>query len=77
MMSRIQSVVTELEVWNEERGLKFSATKPVVIIFTKSRLKTEDYPNILLVSNKPVELGAVAYLLGNTSSHTITEVKQC
>ena len=55
MMSRIQKVVTELEIWGEEHGLKFNATKTVVIIFTKGRLKPKDYPNRLLVGDKPVE----------------------
>ena len=66
MMSRIQKVVTELEDWGEEHGLKFYATKTVVIIFTKSRLKTKDYPNRLLVSNKPVEFSNSVKYLGVT-----------
>ena len=66
MMSRIQKVVTELEVWGEERWLKFNATKTVVIIFTKCRLKTKDYPNRLLVSNKPVEFSNSVKYFGVT-----------
>ena len=36
MMSIIQKVVDKLEEWGEQRGLKFNATKTVVLIFTKS-----------------------------------------
>ena len=42
MISRIQKVVTSLETWGEERGLKFHATKTVVVIFTKCRIKNAD-----------------------------------
>ena len=66
MMSRIQKVVAELEKWGEERGLKFNASKTVVIVFTKSRLKTQDYPNKLLVGNKPVEFSNSVKYLGVT-----------
>ena len=38
-MSRVQKSVTKLEEWGKERGLKFNASKTVVVIFTKSRLK--------------------------------------
>ena len=40
MMSRVQKVVTNLEDWVEERGLKFNASKTVVVIFTKARFVT-------------------------------------
>ena len=54
MMSRMQKVVTNLEEWGKERGLKFNASKTVVVIFTKARLKESEYPNKLLVSGEPV-----------------------
>ena len=75
MMSRIQKVVTELENWGEKRGLKFNASKTVVIIFTKSRIKAHDYPNRLLVGNNPVEFSNSVKYLGVTfdSKHLWTE----
>ena len=42
-MSRLQKFATKLEEWGEKRGLKFNASKTVVIIFTKSRLKNSNF----------------------------------
>ena len=84
MMSRIQKVVTALETWGEKRGLKFNATKTVVIIFTKSRLKEKDYPNKLLVSNKQVEFSNNVKYLGVIfdskllwNEHFNSQIKKC
>ena len=62
MMSRIQN----LEEWGKERGLKCNASKTVVVIFTKARLKESEYPNKLLVSCEPVEFSNQARYLGVT-----------
>ena len=84
MMSRIQKVVNELETWGEERGLRFNASKTVVILFTKSRLKTKDYPNRLLVGNEPVEYSNSVKYLGVTfdskllwTEHFNTQLAKC
>ena len=83
-MSRIQKVVTNLEEWGEERGLKFNASKTVVVIFTKSRLKESEYPNKLLVSGEPVEFSSQARYLGVTldskllwTEHFNNQVTKC
>ena len=57
-------MVTNLEEWGEDRGLKFNASKTVVVIFTKARLKESEYPNKLLVSGEPVEFSNQARYLG-------------
>ena len=84
MMSRIQKVVIDLEEWGEKRGLKFNAAKTVIVIFTKSRLKEKDYPNKLLVREKPVDFSSTAKYLGVTldskllwAEHFNTQIKKC
>ena len=72
MMSRLQKVVTHLEDWGKERGLKFNATKTEVVIFTKSRLKPENMPNKLLVSGKSVEFNITVKYLGVTFDSSFT-----
>ena len=84
MMSRIQKVVTNLEEWGEERGLKFNASKTIVAIFTKAILKEREYPNKLLVSGEPVEFSNQARYLGVTldskflwTEHFNNQINKC
>ena len=84
MMSRLQKVVTKLEDWGTEAGLKFNASKTEVIIFTKSRLKHSDYPNKLEVGGKRVNFGTSVKYLGVTLDHKLTwnehfnnQIKKC
>ena len=84
MMRRIQKVVTDLEEWGQERGLKFNATKTVVIMFTKARLKEMEYPNRLIVSGEPVQFSNSVKYLGVIfdskllwTEHFTNQLKKC
>ena len=65
-MSRLQKSVTKLEEWGTDRGLKFNASKTVVVIFTKSRLKSSQLPNKLKVGGIDVDFSDTAKYLGVT-----------
>ena len=61
-----------------------NASKTVVIIFTKNRIKAQDYPNRLLVGNKPVEFSNSVKYLGITfdskllwTEHFNSQLKKC
>ena len=83
-MSRLQKAVTKLEEWGLERGLKFNASKTVVVIFTKSRLEMSKLPNKLQVSGTDVEFSDSAKYLGVTldckltwSTHFNNQLNKC
>lgn len=62
-MSKIQKVCTELENWGRIQGLTFNALKTEVIIFTRARLKSSDYPNKLIMGDTRIDFGnSVKYL---------------
>ena len=64
MMSRMQKVVNELIIWGNSTGLKFNADKTVVIIFSKSTIKPENYPNKLIMEGKAVNFSQSTKYLG-------------
>ena len=62
----------------------FNASKTVVVLFTKNRLKESDYPNKLLVSGNPVAYSNSAKYLGVTldskltwTEHFNAQLKKC
>ena len=62
-MSRIQKVVFDIEEWGRQNGLVFNALKTEVIIFTRARLKDNEYPNRLIMGTNRIEFGnSVKYL---------------
>ena len=72
MMSRVQKVVTCLH------------KKTVVITFTKSRLKDDEYPNKLIVDGENVKFSTAAKYLGVTldsnllcTEHFNNQYKKC
>ena len=67
IMSRLHKVVSELEEWGMTCGLKFTASKTEVGIFTKSNIKQKDMPKKLQVSGQEVEFNSCAKYLGVTS----------
>ena len=71
-MSRIQKVVTKLEEWGLTCGLTFNPSKTEVLIFTKSTLKTSQYPNKLIVGDHPVSFTHSAKYLGVTLDSKLT-----
>ena len=66
MMSRMQKVVTKLEIWGKKYGLTFNPAKTVVVVFTHKYKYERDLPNKLRVGNQPIDFSREAKYLGVT-----------
>ena len=71
MMNNLKKVVNKLEAWGQNAGPKFNSSKTEVVIFTKKRLKPEQMPPKLKVSNQPVEFSTTAKYLGVTLDQSL------
>ena len=72
MMSRLQKVCTELEAWGNTAGLKFNASKTVVILFSKQSPKPHDLPNQLQMGGINIPFGQEVRYLGVTLDYKLT-----
>ena len=71
-MNNLQKVMNKLEAWGQNAGLKFNSSKTEVFIFTKKRLKPEQRPPKLKVSNQPVEFSTTAKYWGFFFDQSLT-----
>ena len=71
MMSRMQKVVTKLEIWGRKYGLTFNPAKTIVVVFTHKYKYERDLPNKLKVGEQDIEFSQEAKYLGVTLDYKL------
>ena len=76
MMSRMQKVVTKLEMWGKKYGLVFNPGKTEVILFSKSHNIARKAPNKLVVGKQSIDYTHQARYLGVILDNKLLWTKQ-